>query len=83
VSLLREANVSAPFGEEGEQDFFCKKQSTSHERFWEVKCQSGGDHMLAPFRSAKYSRRTGGGALWSGADGPRPGAGQSATWRRG
>jgi hypothetical protein len=24
-----------------------------------------------------------GGALWSGADGPRPGAGQSATWRRG
>jgi hypothetical protein len=24
-----------------------------------------------------------GGALWSGADGPRPGAGRSATWRRG
>jgi hypothetical protein len=24
-----------------------------------------------------------GGALWSGADGPRPGAGWSATWRRG
>jgi hypothetical protein len=24
-----------------------------------------------------------GGALWSGADGPRPGAGLSATWRRG
>jgi hypothetical protein len=23
-----------------------------------------------------------GGALWSGADGPRPGAGWSATWRR-
>jgi hypothetical protein len=23
-----------------------------------------------------------GGALWSGADGPRPGAGRSATWRR-
>jgi hypothetical protein len=23
------------------------------------------------------------GALWSGADGPRPGAGRSATWRRG
>ena len=39
--------------------------------------------MLTPFRSAKYSRRTGGGALWSGADGPRPGAGRSATWRRG
>jgi hypothetical protein len=33
------------------------------------------------FRSAKYSGRTGGGALWSGADGPRPGAGRSATWR--
>jgi hypothetical protein len=29
--------------------------------------------VLTPFRSAKYSRRTGGGALWSGADGPRPG----------
>jgi hypothetical protein len=39
--------------------------------------------VLTPFRSAKYSRRTGGGALWSGADGPRPGAGRSATWRRG
>jgi hypothetical protein len=38
--------------------------------------------MLTPFRSAKYSRRTGGGALWSGADGPRPGAGRSATWCR-
>jgi hypothetical protein len=24
-----------------------------------------------------------GGALWSGADGPRPGVGRSATWRRG
>jgi hypothetical protein len=39
--------------------------------------------MLAPFRSAKHSTRTGGGALWSGADGPRHRAGRSATWRRG
>jgi hypothetical protein len=37
--------------------------------------------MLTPFRGANYSRRTGGGALWSGADGPRPRAGRSATWR--
>jgi hypothetical protein len=37
--------------------------------------------MLTLFRSAKYSRKTGGGALWSGADGPQPGAGRSATWR--
>jgi hypothetical protein len=37
--------------------------------------------MLTLFRSAKYSKRTGGGALWSGADGPRPRAGWSATWR--
>jgi hypothetical protein len=37
--------------------------------------------LLTLFRSAKYSRRTGGGALWSGADGPRHGAGRSATWR--
>jgi hypothetical protein len=37
--------------------------------------------VLTLFRSAKYSRRTGGGALWSGADGPQPGAGRSATWR--
>ena len=29
--------------------------------------------VLTLFWSAKYSRRTGGGALWSGADGPRPG----------
>jgi hypothetical protein len=39
-------------------------------------------YLLTLFRSAKYSRRTGGGALWSGADGPRPGAGRSATWCR-
>jgi hypothetical protein len=26
--------------------------------------------------------RTGGSALYTGADGPRPGAGRSATWRR-
>jgi hypothetical protein len=37
--------------------------------------------VLTPFRSAKYSRRTGGGALWSGADGPQHRAGRSATWR--
>jgi hypothetical protein len=37
--------------------------------------------MLTPFGSAKYSRRTSGGALWSGADGPRHRAGRSATWR--
>jgi hypothetical protein len=41
-----------------------------------------GSRLLTPFRSAKYSRRTGGGALWSGADGPRPGAGRSVTWGR-
>jgi hypothetical protein len=29
--------------------------------------------LLTPFRSAKYSRRTGGGALCTGADGPRAG----------
>jgi hypothetical protein len=40
-------------------------------------------YLLTLFWSAKYSRRTGGGALWSGADGPRPGARRSATWRRG
>jgi hypothetical protein len=38
-------------------------------------------------RSAARSRTVrdlarGGGALWSGADGPRPGAGRSATWCR-
>jgi hypothetical protein len=37
--------------------------------------------VLTLFGSAKYSRRTGGGALWSGADGPQHGAGRSATWR--
>jgi hypothetical protein len=37
--------------------------------------------VLTLFRSAKYSRRTGGGALWSGMDGPRHEAGRSATWR--
>jgi hypothetical protein len=42
--------------------------------------------VLTPFRSAKYSRRTGGGALCTGADGsragpdgPRPGARRGGT----
>jgi hypothetical protein len=38
--------------------------------------------LLTPFSDAKHSIRTGGGALCTGADGPRPGAGWSATWRR-
>jgi hypothetical protein len=46
------------------------------------KCLVCQCQLLTPFRSAKYSRRTGGGALWSGADGPRPGAGRSVTWCR-
>ena len=37
--------------------------------------------LLTLFRSAKYLRRTGGGALWSGADGLRHRVGRSATWR--
>jgi hypothetical protein len=36
--------------------------------------------MLTLFRSANHSRRTGGGALCTGADGPREGAGRSAAW---
>jgi hypothetical protein len=50
--------------------------------YWSSPAESP-KSMLTLFWSAKYSRRTGGGALWSGSDGPRPGAGRSATWRRG
>jgi hypothetical protein len=39
--------------------------------------------MLTPFLGVKHSTRTGGGALRTGVDGPRPGAGRSATWNRG
>jgi hypothetical protein len=39
--------------------------------------------MLTHFSGAKHYVRTGSGALCRGADGPRPGAGQSATWYRG
>jgi hypothetical protein len=38
--------------------------------------------MLAPFSGANHSTRTGGGALWSGADGPRHRAGRSAAQGR-
>jgi hypothetical protein len=38
--------------------------------------------VLVPFLGANHSVRTGGGALCTGADGPRPGAGRSATWLR-
>jgi hypothetical protein len=37
-------------------------------------------YVLTPFSGANHSTRTGGGALWSGADGPQPWAGRSATW---
>jgi hypothetical protein len=37
--------------------------------------------LLTPFRRRQSLKRTSGGVLWSGADGPRPGAGRSATWR--
>jgi hypothetical protein len=39
--------------------------------------------MLTPFSGANHSTRTGSGALCTGADGPRPGAGLSVTWNRG
>jgi hypothetical protein len=37
--------------------------------------------VLTPFWRRQLLKRTSGGALWSGADGPRPRAGRSATWR--
>jgi hypothetical protein len=41
-----------------------------------------GVQLLTPFSGANHSTRTDGGALylWSGADGPWPRAGWSATW---
>jgi hypothetical protein len=36
-----------------------------------------------PFSERQTLNKNRGGALWSGADGPRTGAGRSATWRRG
>jgi hypothetical protein len=38
--------------------------------------------LLAPFRAPITIMRTGGGALCTGAGGPRPRAGRSQTWRR-
>jgi hypothetical protein len=37
--------------------------------------------MLTPFWRRQSLKRTSGGALWSGADGSRAGAGRSAAWR--
>jgi hypothetical protein len=39
--------------------------------------------MLVPFCGRQSLNTNRGGALYTGADGPRPGAGQSATWYRG
>jgi hypothetical protein len=36
--------------------------------------------LLTPFWRRQLLKRTSGGALWSGADGPRAGAGRSAAW---
>jgi hypothetical protein len=38
--------------------------------------------LLALIRAPITTLRTGSGALYTGADSPRPGAGQSATWSR-
>jgi hypothetical protein len=38
--------------------------------------------VLAPIRAPITAMRTGGGALYTGADGLRPGAERSATWHR-
>jgi hypothetical protein len=38
--------------------------------------------LLASIRAPITAMRTGGGALCTDADGPRPGAGRSATWSR-
>jgi hypothetical protein len=38
--------------------------------------------VLAPIRAPITAMITGGSALCTGADGPRPGDGRSATWRR-
>jgi hypothetical protein len=48
--------------------------------FWRIFLTLTLDLLLAPFSGANHSTRTGGGALWSGADGPRPWAGRFATW---
>jgi hypothetical protein len=39
-------------------------------------------NYVGAFLGANHYLRTGGGALYTGADGPRPGAGRSATWGR-
>jgi hypothetical protein len=38
--------------------------------------------VLVPFWGANHCVRTGGGACCTGTNGPRPGAGRSATWDR-
>jgi hypothetical protein len=38
--------------------------------------------VLAPIWAPLIALKTGGGALCTGTDGPWPGAGRSATWRR-
>jgi hypothetical protein len=55
--------------------------------FYHLSVNSSLDHrpdecalVLTLFRSANHSRRTGGGALCTGTDGPRAGAGRSAAW---
>jgi hypothetical protein len=45
----------------------------------------GGSHFSSvdAFSERQTLNKNRGGALWSGADGPRPGARRSAIWRRG
>jgi hypothetical protein len=49
-----------------------KSEATKRHAFLPVT-SANGKFVLTPFRSAKYSRRTGGGALCTGADGPHAG----------
>jgi hypothetical protein len=53
-------------------ELYVRKKTCINQEAWFV---------LTPFRRRQSLKRTSSGALWSGADGPRPGAGRSATWR--
>jgi hypothetical protein len=50
--------------------------------FYEISCRLLLKRPLAPIQAPITVLRTCGGALYTDADSPRPGAGRSATWRR-
>jgi hypothetical protein len=88
LMICREVTTSSRAGTSRLVDGYMRRRGGVWRTFprtcwWQLVASPDHDErkeLLTPFRRRQSLKRTGGGALWSGADGPRLGAGRSAAW---